>query len=223
MLGIVPMGTANDFATGLGIPEDPWEAMQLAIHDTARPIDVGTVNDEVCTAGAYYRWESGALDNWSLATGGSSCDCGRVLAYMCTWAGVHQCRHWWIWHRADGEDRRGLEGQAGGRCLFHHRCLQPLLSLALQCEAGAQGSQYGLACTIAESAVSPRLADTGPLAVCSHARPAAGGIACSRSALNDGHGRAGLTNFNAITSKKASIKGPVHRTVHKGDNAWQVR
>ena len=41
------MGTANDFATGLGIPEDPWEAMQLAAHDTARPIDIGTVNDEV--------------------------------------------------------------------------------------------------------------------------------------------------------------------------------
>ena len=33
---------------------------------------------------------------------------------------------------------------------------------------------------------------------------------------------AGLTNFNAITSKKATIKGPVHRTVHKGDNSWQV-
>ena len=47
-LGIIPMGTANDFATGLGIPEDPWEAMQLAAHDTARPIDVGTVNNEVC-------------------------------------------------------------------------------------------------------------------------------------------------------------------------------
>ena len=62
-LGIVPMGTANDFATGLGIPEDPWEAMQLAIHDTARPIDVGTVNDEVCTAGPYHRWEPDAFDH----------------------------------------------------------------------------------------------------------------------------------------------------------------
>ena len=46
-LGIVPMGTANDFATGLGIPEDAWEALQLAAHDTARPVDVGLVNDEV--------------------------------------------------------------------------------------------------------------------------------------------------------------------------------
>ena len=41
------MGTANDFATAAGIPEDPWEALQLAVADTAYPIDVGMVNDEV--------------------------------------------------------------------------------------------------------------------------------------------------------------------------------
>lgn len=46
-MGVVPMGTANDFATAAGIPTDPWEALQLAVHDTAHPIDVGTVNDEV--------------------------------------------------------------------------------------------------------------------------------------------------------------------------------
>ncbi|KAK9802807.1 hypothetical protein WJX73_009820 [Symbiochloris irregularis] len=43
-LGIIPMGTANDFATGLGIPDDPWEALQLATHKTANPVDVGLVN-----------------------------------------------------------------------------------------------------------------------------------------------------------------------------------
>lgn len=41
------MGTANDFATAAGIPPDPWEALQLAVHNTAHPIDVGVVNDEV--------------------------------------------------------------------------------------------------------------------------------------------------------------------------------
>lgn len=46
-LAIVPMGTANDFATGLGISDDPWEALQLAAHSTAHPIDVGTVNGQV--------------------------------------------------------------------------------------------------------------------------------------------------------------------------------
>ena len=46
-LAVIPMGTANDFATAAGIPEDPWEALQLAVHDTAHPVDVGLVNDEV--------------------------------------------------------------------------------------------------------------------------------------------------------------------------------
>lgn len=46
-VAIVPMGTANDFATGLGIPDDPWEALQLATHDTTNSVDVGMVNDQV--------------------------------------------------------------------------------------------------------------------------------------------------------------------------------
>lgn len=46
-LAIVPMGTANDFATGLGIPDEPWEALQLAVHDTFHAVDVGLVNDQV--------------------------------------------------------------------------------------------------------------------------------------------------------------------------------
>ncbi|KAK9822314.1 hypothetical protein WJX74_006531 [Apatococcus lobatus] len=46
-LGIIPMGTANDFATGLGIPTDPWEALQLALCTPAQPIDVGIVNEQV--------------------------------------------------------------------------------------------------------------------------------------------------------------------------------
>lgn len=43
-LAIVPLGTANDFATAAGIPEDPAEA--LALLDRApRPVDVIQVND----------------------------------------------------------------------------------------------------------------------------------------------------------------------------------
>ena len=49
-LGIVPMGTANDFATGLGVPADPWEALQLALCTPAQPIDVGIVNEQVVLA-----------------------------------------------------------------------------------------------------------------------------------------------------------------------------
>lgn len=46
-MAVVPMGTANDFATSLGLPEDPWEALQLCVLDTAHPVDAGQVNDKV--------------------------------------------------------------------------------------------------------------------------------------------------------------------------------
>jgi hypothetical protein len=46
-MAVIPMGTANDFATAAGIPEDPWEALELAVTDTAYPIDVGMVNNHV--------------------------------------------------------------------------------------------------------------------------------------------------------------------------------
>lgn len=44
---VIPLGTANDFANGLSIPLDPRDALLLAATDTARPIDVGLVNDKV--------------------------------------------------------------------------------------------------------------------------------------------------------------------------------
>jgi len=44
-LGIVPLGTANDFATGCGIPGDPGKALVLCMKGEAVPIDVGKAND----------------------------------------------------------------------------------------------------------------------------------------------------------------------------------
>jgi lipid kinase YegS len=45
-VAVVPYGTANDFATGCGIPKgDPLTALQLAAEGRSRPIDVGKVND----------------------------------------------------------------------------------------------------------------------------------------------------------------------------------
>src|SRR5215468_8391974 len=44
-LGIVPLGTANDFATGCGIPPDPAKALALCMRGEAVPIDVGKAND----------------------------------------------------------------------------------------------------------------------------------------------------------------------------------
>ena len=45
-LGIVPLGTANDFATACGIPSDPAQALMLCIKGDATPIDVGKANDD---------------------------------------------------------------------------------------------------------------------------------------------------------------------------------
>src|SRR5215468_10044984 len=45
VLGVVPLGTANDFATGCGIPRDPAEALALCMKGEGVPIDVGKAND----------------------------------------------------------------------------------------------------------------------------------------------------------------------------------
>jgi len=45
VLGMVPLGTANDFATGCGIPHDPEEALALCMEGKATPIDVGKANE----------------------------------------------------------------------------------------------------------------------------------------------------------------------------------
>ena len=44
VLGVVPLGTANDFATGCGIPHDPEQALALCIEGKEVPIDVGKAN-----------------------------------------------------------------------------------------------------------------------------------------------------------------------------------
>ena len=45
ILGIVPLGTANDFAIGCGIPRDPAKALALCMKGEAVPIDIGKAND----------------------------------------------------------------------------------------------------------------------------------------------------------------------------------
>jgi lipid kinase YegS len=44
-LGVVPLGTANDFATGCGIPRDPEEALILCMKGQGVPIDIGKANE----------------------------------------------------------------------------------------------------------------------------------------------------------------------------------
>jgi len=45
VLGVVPLGTANDFAIGCGIPRDPEEALTLCMESEGVPVDVGKANE----------------------------------------------------------------------------------------------------------------------------------------------------------------------------------
>ncbi|MFA6031366.1 MAG: lipid kinase [Myxococcota bacterium] len=46
-LGIVPLGTANDFAKTVGIPSDPVKAAALIVSAKPRPMDLGDVNGQL--------------------------------------------------------------------------------------------------------------------------------------------------------------------------------
>jgi len=46
-LGILPLGTANDFARSAGIPLEPKEALELVTTSAATPVDVGRAGDRV--------------------------------------------------------------------------------------------------------------------------------------------------------------------------------
>jgi len=45
VLGLVPLGTANDFATSCGIPHDPEQALALCMEGKEVPVDVGKANE----------------------------------------------------------------------------------------------------------------------------------------------------------------------------------
>lgn len=45
-LGILPLGTANDFATSAGLPQELISALRLALYGKAYPIDLGRVNNK---------------------------------------------------------------------------------------------------------------------------------------------------------------------------------
>ena len=44
-MAIMPLGTANDFATSAEIPEDPLPSLMLALDSKALPVDLGKAND----------------------------------------------------------------------------------------------------------------------------------------------------------------------------------
>lgn len=45
-LGVVPLGSGNDFACGIGMPDEPWEALRQIFNGAPREIDIGYVEDD---------------------------------------------------------------------------------------------------------------------------------------------------------------------------------
>ncbi len=85
-LAIVPAGTANLFATYLGIPQDIDAAVEIALHGGRRTLDVGRINGErfAVMAGAGFDAEM-----MRQADGGLKDRVGRA-AYL--WTGAKQLR-----------------------------------------------------------------------------------------------------------------------------------
>ncbi|UXY12593.1 lipid kinase YegS [Kosakonia sp. ML.JS2a] len=76
-LGILPLGTANDFATSAAIPDALDKALQLAIVGKAVPVDIARVNDKTCfinmaTGGFGTRITSETPEKLKAALGGVS-------------------------------------------------------------------------------------------------------------------------------------------------------
>ena len=84
VFGVVPMGTGNDFAGMLGLPDDPVAAIEAIAARRERRVDVGMVNDRAfvnASAGGFLAEVSDAL------TPGMKTVAGR-LAYVIAGAGV---------------------------------------------------------------------------------------------------------------------------------------
>ncbi len=103
-LGILPLGTANDLARGLGIPADPVEACRIIADGQVRPIDLGCVN------GKHF---------FNVASLGASVEIARtmqrsrdrnarwgVLSYpLAMLTAAHRCRPFRATVRVDGHEQ----------------------------------------------------------------------------------------------------------------------
>ena len=119
-LGLIPLGTGNDFARGVGIPLDPVEAARVVISAASRPVDVlvdcageVVVNAVHVGVGAEAGREA---ENWKSRLGRLGYYAGAVIAGVKT--GGQRLRV-----EADGEvladiDRSVLQvGIANGPCI----------------------------------------------------------------------------------------------------------
>jgi diacylglycerol kinase (ATP) len=105
-IGVLPAGTANLFASNLGIPDDLPGALAVALHGTDRRLDVGRINGErfVVMAGAGFDARMIAE-----ADGGMKDRVGRV-AYA--WTGLRATRGGRQRVAVDVDGKRWFKGQA---------------------------------------------------------------------------------------------------------------
>lgn len=74
-LGVVPIGSGNDFARALGLPRDPVDAARVIVQARPRPIDVGEVNGRyfLTIAGAGFDGEvAQQVNRWPKLLGGTA-------------------------------------------------------------------------------------------------------------------------------------------------------
>ena len=84
-LGVVPMGTGNDFARGCGIPLSPDEAVRLILEGRTRRVDLVRVNNRVyCTVGLIGVGSDSALMVARLTTPGSPAR--GVMRFLGDWS-----------------------------------------------------------------------------------------------------------------------------------------
>jgi len=79
VLGYIPMGTANDVATTLGLSRDPVEAARAIVSGTPHPLDVGCMNGS-----SYFTYVAafGAFTEVSYETRQESKQALGLLAYL---------------------------------------------------------------------------------------------------------------------------------------------
>ena len=87
-LAIIPGGTGNDFARGVGIPKDPLTAGRLLLNGSRRRVDIGRVNERyfVGISGVGFDAEVAArVNGWPKWIGGTPVYVAAILNMLATY------------------------------------------------------------------------------------------------------------------------------------------